>query len=305
MKNKIVIIGTGNVGVSYAYSLLCSNLNIHEIILIDINTQKAEGEALDLLNCTPLVAGSTKIRFGTYEDCNDASIVCITAGVSQRANIKSRMEDLFKATNIFKDIVKNIASTKFNGIILIAGNPLDVMTYVTWKYSGLNTSQIIGSGTSLDSARLQNIISKRLNISPKSVNAYVIGEHGNSQFVPWSNAKIGLNPIFNYFSKEEMGQMEEETRNFGFTIAQKKTYTCYGVASALTRITKAIIEDEKAIICVSSYDPLQKIFISSPSVVGIDGIEKTGLMSLTPEESSRFENSASAIKTAIKEINEF
>ena len=104
MKNKIVIIGTGNVGVSYAYSLLCSNLNIHEIILIDINTQKAEGEALDLLNCTPLVAGSTKIRFGTYGDCNDASIVCITAGVSQRANIKSRMEDLFKATNIFKDI---------------------------------------------------------------------------------------------------------------------------------------------------------------------------------------------------------
>ena len=304
MKNKIVIIGTGNVGVSYAYSLLCSNLNVHEIVLIDINTQKAEGEALDLLNCTPLVAGSTNIKFGTYEDCNDASIICITAGVTQRADIKSRMEDLYKATNIFKDIVKNITNTKFNGIILIAGNPLDVMTYVTWKYSGLNANKIIGSGTSLDSARLQNIISEKLNISPKSVHAYVIGEHGNSQFVPWSNAKIGLNPIFNYFSNEEMAQMEDEARNFGFKIAQRKTYTCYGVSSALTRITKAIIEDEKAVICVSSYDPVQKIFISTPSVVGINGIEKTGIMLLTPEEVSKFENSANTIKNAIKEINE-
>ena len=245
MKNKVIIIGTGNVGVSYAYSLLSSNLNIHEIVLIDINTQKAEGEALDLLNCIPLVNTSSKIKFGTYEECNDASIICITAGVSQRANITSRMEDLSKATNIFKDIVKNIASTKFNGIILVAGNPLDVMTYITWKYSGLNSNRIIGSGTSLDTARLQNILSERLNISPKSINAYVIGEHGNSQFIPWSNAKIGLEPISNYLTYDEMQKIEEETRNFGFRIAQKKNYTCFGVASALTRITKALIEKLK------------------------------------------------------------
>ncbi len=303
MKNKVVIIGTGNVGVSYAYSLLSSNLNIHEIVLIDINTQKAEGEALDLLNCTPLVDASCKIKFGTYDECNDASIICITAGVSQRANMSSRMEDLQKATSIFEDIVRNITKTNFNGIILIAGNPLDVMTYVTWKCSGLNTNQIIGSGTSLDSARLQNIISEMLNISPKSVHAYVIGEHGNSQFVPWSNAKIGLEPISNYLSRKEMIDIENETRNFGFKIAQKKNYTCYGIASALTRITKAIIEDEKAIICVSSYDPIQKIFISTPSVIGIDGIEKTGIMTLTPEEISKYENSANTIKNAINEIN--
>ena len=192
MKNKVVIIGTGNVGVSYAYSLLSSQIHIHEIVLIDINMQKAEGESLDLLNCIPLTNTSSKIKFGTYEECNDASIICITAGVSQRANIASRMEDLHNASNIFKEIVKSIAATKFNGIILVAGNPLDVMTYLTWKYSGLNSNKIIGSGTSLDSARLQNIIANKLEVSPKSVHAYVIGEHGNSQFVPWSNAEIGL-----------------------------------------------------------------------------------------------------------------
>ena len=179
MKNKVVIIGTGNVGVSYAYSLLSSNINIHEIVLIDINMQKAEGEALDLLNCIPLTNTSSKIKFGTYEECNDASIICITAGVSQRANISSRMEDLHNASNIFKEIVKSIATTKFNGIILVAGNPLDVMTYLTWQYSGLNSNKIIGSGTSLDSARLQNIIANKLDISPKSVHAYVIGEHAH------------------------------------------------------------------------------------------------------------------------------
>ncbi len=303
MKNKVIIIGTGNVGVSYAYSLLSSNLNIHEIVLIDINTQKAEGEALDLLNCIPLVNTSSKIKFGTYEECNDASIICITAGVSQRANITSRMEDLSKATNIFKDIVKNIASTKFNGIILVAGNPLDVMTYITWKYSGLNSNRIIGSGTSLDTARLQNILSEKLNISPKSINAYVIGEHGNSQFIPWSNAKIGLEPISNYLTYDEMQKIEEETRNFGFRIAQKKNYTCFGVASALTRITKALIEDENCIICVSSYDPIQKVFISTPSVIGENGVERTGIMALTPEEIKKYENSANIIKKAINEID--
>lgn len=302
MKNKVVIIGTGNVGVSYAYSLLSSNINIHEIVLIDINMQKAEGEALDLLNCIPLTNTSSKIKFGTYEECNDASIICITAGVSQRANISSRMEDLHNASNIFKEIVKSIATTKFNGIILVAGNPLDVMTYLTWQYSGLNSNKIIGSGTSLDSARLQNIIANKLDISPKSVHAYVIGEHGNSQFVPWSNAKIGLEPISNYLSHEDMVNIEDETRNFGFKIAQKKNYTCFGIASALTRITSAIIADEKAIICVSSYDPVQKIFISTPSVIGINGVEKTGIMTLNQEEIHKFGTSANIIRNAINEI---
>lgn len=176
------------------------------------------------------------------------------------------------------------------------------MTYLTWQYSGLNSNKIIGSGTSLDSARLQNIIANRLDISPKSVHAYVIGEHGNSQFVPWSNAKIGLEPIYNYLSHEDMINIEDETRNFGFKIAQKKNYTCFGIASALTRITSAIIADEKAIICVSSYDPVQKIFISTPSVIGINGVEKTGIMTLNQEEIHKFETSANIIRNAINEI---
>ena len=136
MINKVVIIGSGNVGVSYAYSLLNSNINIHEIVLVDINTTKAEGEALDLSNSIPFTNSNIKIKSGTYEDCNDATICCITAGVSQRSDKTSRMEDLFEANKIFKNIVQNVKSTNFNGIYLIAGNPLDVMTYITWKYSG-------------------------------------------------------------------------------------------------------------------------------------------------------------------------
>ena len=222
MINKVVIIGSGNVGVSYAYSLLNSNINIHEIVLVDINTTKAEGEALDLSNSIPFTNSNIKIKSGTYEDCNDATICCITAGVSQRSDKTSRMEDLFEANKIFKNIVQNVKSTNFNGIYLIAGNPLDVMTYITWKYSGFNSNKVIGSGTLLDSARLQNLIADKLNISPQSVHANVIGEHGNSQFVAWCSSKIGLEPIRNYLSLEEMKDLEDKTKKMGFLISQKK-----------------------------------------------------------------------------------
>ena len=303
MINKVVIIGSGNVGVRYAYSLLNSNINIHEIVLVDINITKAEGEALDLSNSIPFTNSNIKIKSGTYEDCNDATICCITAGVSQRSDKTSRMEDLFEANKIFKNIVQNVKSTNFKGIFLIAGNPLDVMTYITWKYSGFNSNKVIGSGTLLDSARLQNLIADKLKISPQSVHANVIGEHGNSQFVAWCSSKIGLEPIRNYLSLEEMNDLEDRTRKMGFLISQKKNYTCYGIASALTRITKAIIEDEKAILCVSSYDPIQKVFISTPSVVGINGIARTGVMALSKEEISKFENSANEIRNAINKLD--
>lgn len=303
MINKVVIIGSGNVGVSYAYSLLNSNINIHEIVLVDINITKTEGEALDLSNSIPFTNSNIKIKSGTYEDCNDATICCITAGVSQRSDKTSRMEDLFEANKIFKNIVQNVKSTNFKGIFLIAGNPLDVMTYITWKYSGFNSNKVIGSGTLLDSARLQNLIADKLKISPQSVHANVIGEHGNSQFVAWCSSKIGLESIRNYLSLEEMNDLEDRTRKMGFLISQKKNYTCYGIASALTRITKAIIEDEKAILCVSSYDPIQKVFISTPSVVGINGIERTGVMALSKEEISKFENSANEIRNAINKLD--
>ena len=303
MKNKVVIIGSGNVGVSYAYSLINSNINIHEIVLVDINTSKAEGEALDLSNSIPFTSHNIKIKFGTYEDCNNATICCITAGVSQRADKTSRMEDLFEANKIFKNIVQNVKNTNFSGIYLIAGNPLDVMTYITWKYSGFNSNKVIGSGTLLDSARLQNLIAEKLNIAPQSIHANVIGEHGNSQFVAWCSSKIGLEPIRNYLSLEDMENLENTTRNLGFLISKKKDYTCFGIASALTRITKAIIEDEKAVLCVSSYDPIQKVFISTPSVVGINGIERTGVMALSEEEIHKFENSANEIRNAINKLD--
>ena len=195
---------------------------------------------------------------------------------------------VFTATSEFQqDFIEN----KFNSLIF---NTLRFITNKEWTFSVIDLSKEENTN--------QNIIADKLDISPKSVHAYVIGEHGNSQFVPWSNAKIGLEPISNYLSHEDMINIEDETRNFGFKIAQKKNYTCFGIASALTRITSAIIADEKAIICVSSYDPVQKIFISTPSVIGINGVEKTGIMTLNQEEIHKFETSANIIRNAINEI---
>ena len=293
MKNKVVIIGTGNVGVSYAYSLLSSNINIHEIVLIDINMQKAEGEALDLLNCIPLTNTSSKIKFGTYEECNDASIICITAGVSQRANISSRMEDLHNASNIFKEIVKSIATTKFNEIILVAGNPLDVMTYVTWKYANCNPLKVIGSGTLLDTARLRYILSEKYHKPITEVTGLVLGEHGDSQFIPWSTVNIEKLP------ESEMVTIENTVKKAGFDVSKSQGFTCYGIASALSRITRAIIFDEKVCLPVCSYLENYGIFTSTPSIIGKDGIEKSNILDLEKNEILKLEYSIQVIKTAI------
>ena len=189
--NKVVIVGCGNVGMSYAYAMAINGCNIEELVLIDINKKKAEGEAMDLNHAMSYAPKNFKVYAGDYKDCNDATIVCICAGRNQNPG-ETRSDLIDKNFDVFKSIIGEINKTEFKGIYLVATNQLDVMTYITHRLSGFNPSRVIGSGTTLDSARLRYLIGKKLDINPKNIHGYVLGEHGESEFVPWDNVIIGL-----------------------------------------------------------------------------------------------------------------
>ena len=291
--NKVVLIGCGNVGMAYAYSLINQNLNIDELVLIDVDENKLKGKVMDLNHCIANVSNNISIRIGDYADCKDANIVCITAGPSQSTVKTSRMEDLYKANEIFHSIVPAVSSSGFSGIYLIASNPLDVMTYVTWKYAKCDQYKVIGSGTLLDTARLKYVLSERKGIPIDEITGYVLGEHGDSQFVNWSNVNVSN------ITDDEKVEIADEVKKLGFTVGKYQGFTCYGIASSLTRITKSILFDEKCVLPVSSYDEKSGIYISTPSKIGRNGIEETRIMNLSKDEYEAFENSIRTICTAI------
>ena len=291
--NKIVLIGCGNVGMAYAYALMNQDLNIDELILIDTDINKLQGKVMDLDHCIANISNKINVRIGDYSDCKDANIVCVTAGPSQSAIKTSRMEDLYKANEIFHSIIPCISNSGFSGIYLIASNPLDVMTYVTWKYAKCNPYKVIGSGTLLDTARLKYVLSERKNIPIQKIDGYVLGEHGDSQFITWSNINV------KNITLNEKLEIADEVKKLGFTVGKYQGFTCYGIASSLTRITKAILFDEKIVLPVSSYDEKTGIYISTPSKIGINGIEETRIMNLSDTENEEFENSVRTICTAI------
>lgn len=300
--NKIAIIGCGNVGMSYAYALVNSKTNVDELVLIDVNNKKAEGEAMDLCHTLPYAPNKLKIYAGDYNDCSNATIVCIAAGANQNPG-ETRMDLINKNSTIFKDIVTKVVSSGFNGIFLIATNPLDVMTYLTWRYSGFPHSKVIGSGTSLDTARLRYLIGDRLNINPKNVHAYVIGEHGDSEFVPWSNANIGGQNITNFIPREELDDICHEVRRSAYEIIDRKGNTSYGIGISLVRITNAILDDENSIIAVSNYDKDNDLFVGGPAVINRSGIAKRIYFNLNEDETNHLQKSIDVIKDAIKSLN--
>lgn len=301
MNNKVVIIGCGNVGMSYAYALLNQRTYVNELILIDLNKDKTIGEAMDLNHCLAFAPSKISIRVGDYSDCSDAKIVCIAAGANQNPG-ETRMDLINKNSKIFKSIVDNVMSNGFNGIFLVATNPLDVMTYLTYKYSKLNPNKVIGSGTSLDTARLRYLIGEKLDINPKNVHAYVIGEHGDSEFVPWSNANIGLQNINDYLSKEEMENICYEVKNAAYEIINKKGATYYGIGMCLVKITNAILGNEDTIITVSNYDNTNDIFIGLPAILNKDGVKDKIYVELNEQETLKLQNSINVIKDAINKI---
>lgn len=303
MKNKVVIVGCGNVGMSYAYALLNQKTPVGEIVLIDLNAEKIVGEMMDLNHCLAFAPSKIKISAGNYQDCQDADIVCLAAGANQEPN-ETRMDLIHKNTEIFSSIISNVMNSGFNGIFLVATNPLDVMTYMTYKLSKLPAYRVIGSGTTLDTARLRYVLAERLGINPKNVHAYVMGEHGDSEFVPWSNANVGLINIHRFLQDEELALIETEVKNAAYEIIKRKGATYYGIGMCLVRITNAILGDENTILTVSTYDKEHDIYISSPAIINRQGIKGNAKLSLTNEEQRRLADSVHTIKEAITTIND-
>ncbi len=301
MKNKIVLIGCGNVGMAYAYALVNQKVYVDELILIDINKDKVMGEVMDLNHCLAYSPSKIKVKVGDYSDCKDAKIVAIAAGANQEVG-ETRMDLIYKNSKIFKSIIDNVKSSGFDGIYLVATNPLDVMTYITLKYSESPNEKVIGTGTALDTARLRYILSEKTGVCSKDIDAYVIGEHGDSEFIPWSTANIAFSNISNYLSQNEMLKIENEVRNSAYEIIKRKGATAYGIGVCMVRITNAILENKNIILAVSSYDKKHKICISTPAVVGEDGVKGKIFMPLNKDEENKLLNSINVIKDAISKI---
>ena len=301
MNNKVVIIGCGNVGMSYCYALVNQRTYVNELVLIDINTKKVEGEVMDLNHCLAYSPSKINIKLGTYDDCKDAKIVVIAAGANQNPG-ETRMELIHKNSKIFKGIVESVMNSGFNGIFLVATNPLDVMTYITYKYSNLPHNKVLGTGTTLDTARLKYLISEKVGVSPKDIDAFVMGEHGDSEFIPWSNANIALRGMSYYLTEEEKKQIEDDVRNSAYEIIEKKGATYYGIGMCLVRITNAILGDENVILSVSAYDKENDIYISTPAIVNNSGVKEKIYVPFNKEETEKIKNSINVIKEAINNL---
>lgn len=299
--SKVVLIGCGNVGMSYAYSLLNQKTRISEFVLVDINRDRCEGEALDLMHAEAISPNNMKIYAGSYEDCNNADLICICAGRNQEVG-ETRVDLVKKNYEVFKSIIGEINKTNFNGIYLIATNPLDVMTNITQKLSGFDKNKVVGSGTLLDSARLRLLVSDIIGVSPKSIHGYVIGEHGDSEFIPFDNMQIGLDKASKFLTKNDMSRITYDVRNSAYEIINKKGNTSYGIGICLSKLTNAILDDSHKIYTVSSFNEEYGIYIGQPSILGKNGIEKVLPLNLNKNDKMKFENCVNAIQDVLNKI---
>ena len=308
-KGKVVLVGTGFVGMSMAYAML-NRGGVHELILIDIDKEKTIGEEMDLSHGLPFAPQKMVIKAGDYEDCKDAQVVVITAGIAQKPG-QTRLELAETNTKIMKQITENIMASGFNGIIIVASNPVDLMTYVVAKVSGLPKNQVFGSGTVLDTARLRYLMADYLKLSSKNIHAYIMGEHGDSSFVPWNHAYLGCKKIKdvmkdNKHPMEDLKKIHQGVINAAYEIIDKKKATYYGIGVALSRIVKAVLENENAILTVSTYlkdgDYGQDdIYIGVPAVINSKGVRELLYLELNEEEQAKLDESCRIIKEMRKE----
>lgn len=289
---KIGIIGLGKVGMEYAYSLLNSRLDINEIDLIDVDEQTLYGKYLDLTNTLVSLEKNTNIKIAKYEDLKDADLVCITAGAPQGKQMKSRDEDLKKCDSIFKNIIPQIVNSKFSGIYLIASNPLDVMCYRTLQMANVPARKVIGSGTLLDTSRLRCILAKKYHKNLLNVKGLVLGEHGETSFIPWQTVNIDV-------LDEDKEEINKQVKKMGFEIVSRTGFTCYGVASALLKITYSIFEDRKDILPVCTYLKSYDVCISTPSRIGSIGVIENNLLRFNKPDYEEFIKSIEKIKKSI------
>ena len=306
---KIVLVGTGFVGMSMAYSML-NRGGIGELVLIDIDKEKTIGEEMDLSHGLPFAPQKMVIKAGDYSDCADAEIVVITAGVAQKPG-QTRLELAEVNTRIVKDITKQIMASGFHGIIIVATNPVDLMTYVAYKVSGLPKNKVIGSGTVLDTARLRYMLGEYFSISSKNVHAYIMGEHGDSSFVPWSNCYVSGKKVQdvmkdNNLPMEKLDKIHQDVVNAAYEIIQKKKATYYGIGMALNRLVRAVLDNENSILTVSTYLEngeygQDDVYIGVPAIINQDGVRELVKLDLNTNEQEKLNNSCKLIKNMRKE----
>ena len=315
MKNKInnrkaAIIGCGFVGAASAFCLMQSGL-FSELVLLDADRDKAEGEALDVAHGIPF-ASPMKIYAGDYDDLTDAAIIIVTAGANQKPG-ETRLDLVQKNVGIFRSIIPEIAKRDYQGILLIVSNPVDILTYAAIKLSGMPEHRVIGSGTVLDTARFKYQLGEHLSIDPRSIHAFIIGEHGDSEIAAWSSANVSGIPIHDicemrgfYHHEDAMREIAETVKNSAYEIIAKKKATYYGIAMSVRRICEAIVRDEKSILPVSGMMHgeygIEDVVLSMPAIVKKDGIETQVPISMNEEEQEKLKKSAAMLKDVIKEL---
>ena len=307
--HKIILVGDGAVGSTYAFSLVQQGI-AQELGIVDIIKERTQGDAIDLADATPWIAPKT-IYSAEYSDAKDADLVVISAGAPQKPG-ETRLDLVNKNLKILSSIVEPIVESGFNGIFLVAANPVDVLTYSTWKFSGFPKERVIGSGTSLDSARFRQALAEKLGVDARSVHAYIMGEHGDSEFAVWSHANVAGVNLESYlqdvqnFNAEELVELFVGVRDAAYSIINKKGATFYGIAVALARITKAILDDEKAVLPVSvfqdgQYEGVTDCYIGQPAIVGAHGIVRPVNIPLNDKELQQMQSSAKELKAIIDE----
>ena len=312
-RGKVVIIGAGSVGTAIAYSMV-NQCVCQDIVIIDINKDKAYAESLDMMHSIEFMSTKTSVKEGDYSDCSDADIIVISAASPMPKDSNDRMKFLNMNISIVKDVVVNVMQNNFKGIFLVVTNPVDIMTYYVWKYSGLPSNHVIGSGTTLDTARLHYYIAKTIDVDPRSLNAYIIGEHGDSEMVAWSTATIGGKDIKSVFADNKDRIGEDPYNNFlkqtsygGWDIFSKKGNTSFGIAASVTGILKSILFDENRIYPISVYlngeYNINDVYVSVPTIINSNGAKEIVELHLTDSEYEEFKKSCNKLKSKYKEFN--
>ncbi|MGM7681566.1 L-lactate dehydrogenase [Cytobacillus sp. Hm23] len=308
--NRVVLVGTGAVGSSYAFALLNQGVT-EELVLIDLNKEKSEGDAMDLNHGVAFAPSPTKIWFGDYGDCQKADIVVLCAGANQRPG-ETRLDLVGKNVKIYKTIIDQVMASGFDGIFIVAANPVDILTYATWKLSGLPKERIIGSGTILDTARFRYLIGDYFNVDARNVHGYIIGEHGDTELPVWSHADIGGRSIVdivndeNEYSKEDLDEIFVNVRDAAYQIIERKGATYYGIAMGLVRLTKAILQNENSVLTVSTYlngeYGEKDVYIGVPAIVNRQGIREIVELKLDKTEQEQFSHSVKVLKDTMEPV---
>lgn len=299
---KVVLVGDGAVGSAYAYSMMNQGI-AEEFVIVDVVKERTEGDALDLEDAQ-VFTSPKNVYSGDYSDCKDADVVVITAGAPQKPG-ETRLDLVNKNLKILSSIVKPVVESGFDGIFVVAANPVDILTYATWKFSGFPKEKVIGSGTSLDTSRLRVALAKKFNVDPRNVEAYIMGEHGDSEFAAYDEATVGSKPLKvvakeHGLTDDDLAKIEDDTRNKAYEIINRKGATYYGVATCLMRITKAILRDENAILpigaALNGEYGLDDIFIGTSAIVNANGLGGVIEVPLSDKEKDLMAKSAETLK---------